>query len=312
MSRYSLVLIMLVTRIHAFGSAGINSGEAVNIGGIKQWITLKGVSDANPILLFLHGGPGSSAMAYAERFTGELQKHFVVVQWDQRESGATKKLNASKEALTLNVFERDAVELINYLRNRFDRNKIFLMGHSWGGFLGMTVAVRHPELLTCYIAMCPMIHQIESERMSLEMMVEKAKKDRNNEATAELSRIRIPFENGEQLYYHRKWLAILMGQKPPSKSYVISWSATWLALFNEASRVNFLVEAPEIGCPIYFFEGSKDYQTHFKLLEGYYEKVKADKKELFWFTNSAHLVNLTEPVKMQEIIINRILPELGK
>ena len=310
MIRCGFLLIILVIRIHAFGLAGINSGEAVDIGGIRQWITLKGVSDANPILLFLHGGPGSSAMGYADKFTGELQKHFIVVQWDQRESGATKKLNTSKEALTVALFEHDAVELINYLRNRFTRDKIFLMGHSWGGFLGMTVASRHPELLSCFIAISPMIYQRESERLSLEMMMEKAKKEKNNAAAMELSRIHIPFENGEQLYYHRKWLAITMSEKPPPRNYVISWSATWLALFNEASRVNFLVEAPEIGCPIYFFEGSKDYQTHFKLLERYYETVKANKKQLFWFTNSAHLLNLTEPAKMQEIIIKTILPEL--
>ena len=233
-----------------------------------------------------------------------------MVQWDQRESGATKKLNTSKEALTVALFEHDAVELINYLRNRFTRDKIFLMGHSWGGFLGMTVASRHPELLSCFIAISPMIYQRESERLSLEMMMEKAKKEKNNAAAMELSRIHIPFENGEQLYYHRKWLAITMSEKPPPRNYVISWSATWLALFNEASRVNFFVEAPEIGCPIYFFEGSKDYQTHFKLLERYYETVKANKKQLFWFTNSAHLLNLTEPAKMQEIIIKTILPEL--
>ena len=140
-------------------------------------------------------------------------------------------------------------------------------------------------------------------------MRDRAQEVNNMEEINDLSRVRIPFENDEQLYYHRKWLAIWMGQKPASKPYVEAWSKTWLNLFNEASQVNFLVDAPEIRCPIYFFVGSNDYQTYFKLTEDYFNRVKADKKELFWFANSAHLVNLTEPGKMQEIIIQQILPK---
>ncbi len=304
------LLILISIPLPGPGLSGISSSEAVIIGGIKQWINIKGVSDKNPVLLFLHGGPGNSAMGYANRFTTELQKHFVVVQWDQRESGTTKVLNASRVPLTVALFEQDAVEMINYLRTRFAQDKIYLMGHSWGGFLGMTVAAGHPDLLVCYMAVSPMIYQVESERLSLELMKGKAQEANNQEEIKELANVRIPFQNGEQLYYHRKWLAIWMGQKPPSKSYVVGWSKTWLALFNEASRINFSVDAPEIRCPIYFFVGSKDYQTHFKLTEDYFNKVKADKKELFWFTNSAHLVNLTEPGRMQEIIIRQILPKM--
>ena len=140
--------------------------QAVEIGGIKQWINIKGTNGSNPVLLFLHGGPGNSAMSYAERFTNELQKHFVVVQWDQRESGRTAKLNTSDKPLTVAVMEEDAVDMINYLRTRFSQDKIYLMGHSWGGFLGLTVAANHPELLKAFMAISPMVYQVESERLS--------------------------------------------------------------------------------------------------------------------------------------------------
>lgn len=300
-----LVFTFQLCAPHAYSQ--INSSQYIKIGGIQQWINIKEKDSSNPILLFLHGGPGNSAMGYADRFTYELQSHFVVVQWDQRESGKTAKLNKSDKPLSVSLMEDDAVEIINYLRSRFSKDKIYLMGHSWGGFLGLTVAANHPELVEAYFAISPMVHQIESERLSLEWLVNKAKEDHNQKALDELVLVNIPFQNADQLYYHRSWLARAMGKRLPSKSYVVAWSKIWLTLFNEASQVNFFEIAPKINCPIYFFVGSKDYQTHFKVTEDYYKVVKADKKRLFWFTDSGHNLNLTEPKRLQEIIIKEIL-----
>jgi pimeloyl-ACP methyl ester carboxylesterase len=307
-NRFASLLILFSTVLWLPGFANINASEAVLIGGIKQWISVKGISQKDPVLLFLHGGPGSSAMRFADRYTNELQKHFVVVQWDQRETGKTGQLNVSVQPLTVELFENDTFEMINYLRTRFLKEKIYLVGHSWGGFLGLSAAANHPELLEGYIAINPMVYQVESERASLKVMKARATAENDKQAILELSKVEIPFQNGEQLYYHRKWLALLMGQKPVSRAFVESWSVKWLALFNEASQVNFQSSAPEMKCPIYFFLGSKDYQTYFKITEHYYGILKADKKELFWFTQSAHLVPQTESRKLQETIIDHILP----
>ena len=304
--------IFLASFCSAQSHSTINSSEAVQIGGIKQWINIKGANSNNPVLLFLHGGPGNSAMSYSERFTNQLQIHFVVVQWDQRESGKTAELNASDKTLSISLMESDALEMINYLRSRFSRDKIYLMGHSWGGFLGLTIAANHPALLNAYLAISPMVYQVESERLSLEWMINKAKSDHNQKALEQLALINIPFQNAGQLYYHRSWLARMMGNKPPSKAFVEAWGKKWLSVFNEASHVNFFTIAPEIKCPIYFFLGRKDYQTYFKLTEDYYNALKVEKKRLFWFSDSGHNLNITEPTKLQEIIINEVLFELGK
>ncbi len=301
----SILLVMLPHGLLSFSP--VSKSEAIEIGGIKQWVSMKGSDDHNPILLFLHGGPGNSAMRYADKFTSELQKHFLVVQWDQRESGKTVELSPSTQPLTVSLMEDDAVEVVNYLRSRFSQDKIYLMGHSWGAFLGLRVASSHPQLLKAYFAISPMVNQLESERISLEWMKQNAEHDDNQEALNELSRIQIPFQNGEQLYYHRRWLAKGMGTSAPAKRYVVTWARKWLALFNEASQANFLLIAPEIKCPIYFFVGSRDYLTHFKVTEEYYKMLKAEKKDLFWFTNSAHTLNLTEPEKLQEIVISLLL-----
>jgi pimeloyl-ACP methyl ester carboxylesterase len=132
--RFIFIICGLALSTPLLGNS-INIQEGVVIGGIRQWVSIKGINASDPVLLFLHGGPGNSVMGYGDKFTHELQKHFVVVLWDQRDSGKTAKLNAAPDTLTVDLMERDAVDVINYLRSRFSKSRIYLMGHSWGGFL---------------------------------------------------------------------------------------------------------------------------------------------------------------------------------
>lgn len=288
----------------------IDISEAVPIGGINQWIRIKGTNRDNPLLLFLHGGPGNSVMGYAEKFTHELQQHFVVVQWDQRESGKTEKLNRSETPLTVTRMAKDAVEMINYLRIRFSKEKVLLIGHSWGGFLGLLVASEHPELLSGYVAISPMVYQVESERLTRAWMIEKAKADNRLKAVEELNSISIPFESGRDLYYHRSWLAELSGRKTLSRQFVEAWAEKWLPLFNEASLFNFFEVSPTIKCPIYFFVGKLDFQTHAQLTWKYYDALVSTRKKWYWFEDTGHSIPSQSPQRLQDIVINEILPDL--
>ncbi len=283
-------------------AAPVKKSEAVMIGGIRQWISTQGSDDRNPLLLFLHGGPGNSAMRYADQFTGELQKHFVVIQWDQPGSGKTAKMNPSDKPATLERMVADARELILYLEQVHQQKKIYLMGHSWGGFLALEVASRYPELLQVCLAISPMVNQTESERLSLEWMKGEAS-SRYPSALAELATIAIPFRSDEDLFLHRKWLAVLQGNRPVSRSFVSQWAAKNWSLFLEASHVNLFENVPEFACPVYFFLGGKDHQTESLLTERYFKLVKAEKKDVFWFPDSGHNLHLKEPLKFQEIII---------
>jgi pimeloyl-ACP methyl ester carboxylesterase len=169
---------------------------------------------------------------------------------------------------------------------------------------------KYPELLHAYIAVSPMINQVESERIVLDRMKEKAMMSGNKKGMEELQTIKIPFENGEQLYHHRKWLFDYVGSRSRvPRNYVMGWATTWLPLFNEASRENLVDDLPEIGCPVYFCVGRKDFQTNFALTEAYYKKLIAPKKALFWFERSAHLIPSTEPDLLQKVIIEKVLPE---
>jgi pimeloyl-ACP methyl ester carboxylesterase len=282
----------------------IDSSGVVSIGGIKQYIQIKGKDNKNPLLLFLHGGPGNSVMHYAEKFTKKLQEHFIVVQWDQRNTGKTLSLNNSPQPLSVSLFENDTHQLVDTLLKRFHQPKLYLVGHSWGTFLGFHMAKNYPDLLYAYIPICPMINQLQSEKIILDLMKKKASENGNDKALQELSQVKIPFENGLQLYFHRKWVLDYMGSKAKiTEKQVQDWAVTWLPIFNEASKENLLESAPELKCPVYFFVGRKDVQTSSSLTERYYNILDAPKKKLYWFEHSGHSLPSTEPTLMQEIII---------
>ena len=145
-------------------------------------------------------------------------------------------------------------------------------------------------------------------------MKEKAANSKNHQAQQDLATIKIPFENAEQLFYHRKYLLNYNGARMPlSKEFVEGWAKKWLSIFNEASKENLFESLREVCCPIYFFAGRNDYQTNSVLTEQYFRMVKAPAKDFFWFENAGHSIPSTFGSKMQQIIIEKILkPPLSK
>ncbi|HYE53815.1 MAG TPA: alpha/beta hydrolase [Chitinophagaceae bacterium] len=287
----------------------VSTKETIQIGGIKQYIRIKGQDDSNPLLLFLHGGPGGSLMNKADHITGKLQQRFVVVHWDQRETGETLRLNKSPEPLTLELFYNDTRELIDSLLKRFNRPRLYLVGYSWGSGLGFHIAGKYPELLYAYIAISPVINQWSSDSISLAMLRETMGK----KAAKELSTVKIPFENADQLYYHRKWLLKHEGKKLVDitfpKSIVDAWASVWFTVWLQACDVNLFESLPAINCPVYFLAGEKDYNTNFNITREYYKKVTAPKKNIFLFEDIGHGVPETDPDLYQDIIIEKILPQ---
>jgi pimeloyl-ACP methyl ester carboxylesterase len=244
-----------------------------------------------------------------------LKEHFIVVQWDQRETNKTLEMNSSPVSLKVSLFENDTKDLIDLLLKQFKQKKLYLVAHSWGSALGFYIADKYPQLLYAYVAISPMINQLESERMTLKMLKQKAEELGNTQEIRELSLVQIPFENGKKLFYARKWLFKFNGQPIADKDtsamikYIANWSSTWLQVWNEALNKNLIKDIPKLNCPIYFFIGRNDYQTHFTLAEEYYNSLVATKKRLFWFEKSGHLIPNTEPALLQNIIIKQVLPE---
>ena len=137
------------TRIQT--TRGVESLERVTLGGIPQWILVRGWDRHNPILLFLHGGPGFPETAVARLFSARLEKHFTVVHWDQRGAGKSYQFGEDRSSWTIQDYDDDTRALIELLLRRFGKERLFLVGHSWGTVLGMRTARDHPELLHAFV-----------------------------------------------------------------------------------------------------------------------------------------------------------------
>ena len=312
--RFSIMLILICTK-SAFVQTSIDTSMAVNIGGIKQWLNISTNDTSKPLLLFLGGGPGESNIDNKDYFTKKLQEQFTLVIWDQRESGKTLQLNASPVPLTVDRFTQDTRELITYLLQRFHRPKLYLVGFSWGTVLGLKMAQQYPNLLYAYVAVSQMVDQVKSEQMLLQRLQEQAATAKNQTALQELSLVKVPFENTDELYYQRKWLFHFTNNPVPDsvlKQYFSTYPNSLFMLGNEAAKINFTKEVPALQCPIYFFVGRNDYQTNHELTYSYYQQLKAKDKHFYWFEKSAHTVPFTEPDLFQQIIIDTVFKETYK
>mgnify|MGYP001585771511 CR=1 FL=1 len=184
---------------------GIESLEQVVLGKEKQWILVRGEKKSNPVLLFLHGGPGSAEISFAREFDRQLEKEFVVVNWDQRGSGKSFSLPLPSD-ISIERFLSDTNELILLLQKRFGVKKIYLVGHSWGSYLGAITAHRHPENLYAYIGIGQMVNAIENEKLSHEFALAEAIKDKNELAIMELKSISPPYKELRDMGKEREWL----------------------------------------------------------------------------------------------------------
>ncbi|MEE8509285.1 MAG: alpha/beta fold hydrolase, partial [Myxococcota bacterium] len=148
------------------GRHAIDGTMRVRLGGIEQSILLRGPGPDAPILLYLHGGPGSPAIPIARTFDGELIKHFLVVHWDQRGSGKSFHLDIPTDSMTVEQLIRDTLELTDWLCERFGQEKIFLAGASWGGALGTYAVQRAPERFHAWVPIATLVHGIRGEELS--------------------------------------------------------------------------------------------------------------------------------------------------
>ncbi len=303
----------LTTSAQTQSNKGINKQDQVLIGGILQTIDIKASDINNPILLFLHGGPGTSLMPVSESFTQLLQQHFVVVQWDQRQTGNTLKANASPQPLTVELLQSDATEMVAHLLKTYNKPKLYLISHSWGSVLGFDMATKHPEQLYAYICISGIIDQDKNTRLTMDLLTKWAKETSNKKAQQELALVKIPYESADDLFYAQKWLFIHNGvdfaKEADFKPTYYRWLAVWFPMWLKSVQGSRFEQIQEFQCPIYFFEGNGDQQQSHYIVEDYYNWIKAPKKDFFWFTKSGHTIFNSEPDKIQSVLINDILPK---
>jgi pimeloyl-ACP methyl ester carboxylesterase len=312
----------------------IASLEKITLGGVEQWILIRGESIANPVLLFLHGGPGTSEMALVRKYNLEvLEKHFTAVVWDQRGAGKSYAAINPKSGMNVEQFVSDTHELTMLLCQRFNQKKICLVGHSWGSALGVLTVEKYPELYYAYIGIGQVVNMLEGERVSYKWTLAQATKAIDIKSLEKLKAMGSPPYSGNwrsKVIAQRAILAkyggevygnsrggffITIGSLLRATEY--SWIdrinffrgifASMRLLWPQILNVNLIEQASELKVPTYFLEGRHDYESPSILAEQYYDTLKAPSKKLIWFENSAHLINAEEAEKLNEFFINQVL-----
>ena len=303
----------------------------LKLGGMKQFVMIRGKDVSNPVLLFLHGGPGSPEMALVRKYCNTLEEHFIVVNWDQRGAGKSYSPFIPKNEMKIDGFLADARELTSYLKSRFGKRKIYIVGHSWGSILGVNLVQKYPDDYYAYVGIGQVVNMKENERVSFEHVFDIAKNIGDKNAIKELSALKETYPNTgkngiHDLMTERKYLlkygGVMYGQKDYSsliKDFGIdeynlydiylflsgsyfSINAMWYDLLSE---IDFSGDAT-FKVPVYIIMGSYDYNTPIPLAEKYFQKIHAPKKEFFEFEKSAHMIINEEPENFCRILIERV------
>lgn len=310
---------------------GVSELYPLDVNGSKQWLLARGNSKNLPVLLILHGGPGFTDIWMSETCNVELEKHFIVVNWDQRGSGKSYDKKADTKLLTTDQFVEDAKSVVDHLLQKFNRDKLFLLGQSWGTVIGWKLLSDIPEKITHYVGVGQVSNMMESELRSYNFALDAAKKDNNIKAIKELKSVTMPAPNDGQnpfkpLMVQRKWLAwyggMMHGQKKLSavSKHLMSakeYSFADILKFNKGMQVSIeslwhelleinLFNAPcRFEVPITLIIGKYDRTVNSELTEELYNQIESPSKDLVCL-EAAHLPNLTQIEVYTHHVINTI------
>ena len=311
----------------------------IEIGGIQQGFFLRSENPENPVILYLHGGPGSPELAFLYHYEKEerLEKHFTVCYWDQRGTAMSFNNSIDPATMTLEQMVEDTRQITEYLMQRFNKEKIYLMGHSWGTYLGIKTIEKYPEYYLAYIGIGQVTNQVESERLAFDYMLRHAmeindkssvkkllKYDKNASEFPTLeyiTNVRTPLMNkyGIGLMHDNfsmtkivRYISKFSGYTLSEKLKItrgISFSLKYL--LDYFLYDNLFETSISFQVPVYILHGVYDYQVSYVLAHEYYETIEAPDKSFYTFEYSAHSPNVEQPEKFVQIVCDIAL-NIGK
>ena len=329
---------------------GIEELKSVKIGGVDQWVHIRGRNRDNPVLLWLHGGPGGSVIGHGlDAVQRPWEDYFTVVLWDQRQTGKSYyPAQDETECLSVQQFVDDTEELMQYLRDYLEKDKLFIVGASWGTNLGMHMVKRHPDWIHAYVGIGQVVNSIDNERVLYERLLSHAKEKNEHKLLEALERMPKIWEldsperekaNTDYCMWMRREISRLAGESAmhhmpyedmlrmvsfdglisPHRTFSDINNALFgqeLALFREDCTLakDFLdIDLPkDIGSsfdvPIFFFTGSHDWQVPVSLSDQWFSEINAPYKELIHFEESSHFLVNEEPGKFLVSLVNKVLP----
>jgi pimeloyl-ACP methyl ester carboxylesterase len=313
-------------------AGSISEKVFVNINGVEQGMFIKSKDATHPVLLYVHGGMPFYFLT--QRYPTGLEDNFTVVWWEQRGSGISYSADIPPETMTLEQMISDTLEVTNYLRHRFGQEKIYLMGHSGGTFIGIQAAARAPELYYAYLGMAQISHQLKSERLAYEYMLKQFQENGNTKMARKLEAAPVTMTDGTPDAYlalrdeamHSLGIgtthdmdSVITGIFLPSltsRDYTLlekvnMWrgksrsgvSSLWKTIL----ATDLSKQVTELEIPVYFFEGVYDYTCSYTEAKAYFEQLKAPIKGFYTFEQSAHSPLFEEPEKTRKILREDVL-----
>jgi pimeloyl-ACP methyl ester carboxylesterase len=304
----------------------------VDINGLQQGMFIKSRDAKNPVLLYLHGGMPDYFLT--EHYPTGLENIFTVVWWEQRGSGISYSADIPSETMTLEQMISDTLEVTKYLRQRFGKEKIYLMGHSGGTFIGIQAAARAPQLYHAYIGVAQMSHQLRSEKLAYDYMLEHFQANGNTNMVRKLEAAPVTMAGGTPDAYRalrdpamhslgigtmHQMNSVVTGIFLPSlqsRDYTLSEKIhTWTAkarsgvasLWDDMLATDLSKQVTELSVPVYFFSGIYDYTVNYTLAKEYFETIQAPVKGFYTFEQSAHSPIFEESEKVQKILREDVL-----
>ena len=304
----------------------------VDINGVAQGMFIKSRDVTHPVLLYLHGGLPDYFLDHT--YPTGLDEYFTVVAWEQRGAGLSYSPDIPPETMTAEQFIADTVAVTNYLRQRFDQEKIYLMGHSGGSFFGIQAAARMPQLYHAYIGVAQIADQLESERLAYDYMLQRFRADGNKEMVRKLEAAPVTRTGGVPDAYLKlrdnamhslgigtmhDMRSVVTGIFLPSlqsREYTLGekvnlWRGKFgsgvSSLWNEMITTDLNTSVTEFSIPVYFFHGIYDYTCSYTEANVYFENLRAPVKGFYTFDQSAHSPIFEEPDRALRILNTDVL-----
>lgn len=316
---------------------GVQEEYAAEIGGIRQWVNVRGQDRDNPMVLFVHGGPASPIIPTLWQFQRPLEEYFTVVNYDQRGAGKTLTLNpeaAVADTLQIQRYVDDAIALAEYLRTRYHKRKLVLMGHSWGTVVAMHAALKRPDLFHAYVGIGQVINVRTNEQVSFDYGLRTAREHGNAEAVREMEAI-APYPGDqpitrERIVIARKWPQFYGGLTAYRDSSTYFFQGPRLSpdyddaarcainagsvltlgrLLDEFLQVDF-TGVKRFPIPVVMFMGRHDYTTPSEPTAAWLAQVQAPYKRGVWFEHSAHMMPWEEPGKTLASLLEHVRPRV--
>ncbi len=311
----------------------ISERVTVDIGGIPQGMFIQSADPTNTVLLFLHGGPGMVEFFMEQEYPTGLERDFTMVWWEQRGAGMSFSTDLPPETMTMDRMIADTIEVADYLRTRFGQDRILLLGHSWGSYLGIQVAAKAPDRFLAYVGMAQIVHQLRSEVMARDYMIEAYRARGDDAMVRRLEAASVGMEAGTSPEWMRLRDAAMhrigVGHTHDMDSVVTGiFLPMWrVRAYTVAEKINiwrgkawsrpFFWDAlirDDLGArlttfdlPIYFFVGRHDLTANPELSRAYFDLIEAPVKGFYIFGDSAHSPLFEEPARAKEILLNDVL-----